>query len=135
MLVGVLVEQCSCGYGGVSIPNIVDLHEKLERAILGSPQSLNAEEVRFLRKRAEWSIEDLAAQLGIETGFVESWEGGSQQIIPTYDLLLRFVVARRSDLQSEIAAEIPNLVGAVEHSVQASYASKSWESKMLACSA
>ena len=94
VLVGVTVYRCpTCGSDEVAIPRLSQLHRAIVRALVAKRGRLSADEIRFLRKRLEWTGVELAARLGVTPDTASRWQTGKRPINPTADRLLRLYVA------------------------------------------
>ena len=94
VLVGIKVYRCpSCGGDAVAIPRLAQLHRAIVRALVAKRGRLSADEIRFLRKRLEWTGVELATRLGVTPDTASRWETGKRPINPTAARLPRLYVA------------------------------------------
>lgn len=79
-------------YGeGVSIQDIKGLHKAIGKAIILSPGSLSAEEIKFLRKEMAMSQVMFSQALKVKEITVRKWESGGNVISGPADRLLRLL--------------------------------------------
>lgn len=67
----------SCGESEIEIPHMEELHLLLAFFIVFQPKSLQADEIRYLRKYLDYSQEEFASKLGVTRVTVTRWETGS----------------------------------------------------------
>lgn len=76
-LVGIKVLNCPrCDVKAPVIPRIEELHRTIAAALLKKPAPLRGDEIRFLRKHAEFPAQDFAALLGITPSHLSRIENG-----------------------------------------------------------
>jgi DNA-binding transcriptional regulator YiaG len=90
-LVDVIVFHCKCGAIVPEIPAVARLHEAIAITLLRKDSLLSGEEIRFLRKMAEYSATKLAAVMGVTKEVMSRWENNKQNIGKESDRFLRFV--------------------------------------------
>lgn len=90
----------------VSIQDIKGLHKAIGLSIIESPNSLTAQEIKFLRKEMDWSQKSLAEMLDVKEITVRKWESDSNTISGTADRLLRVLYKECVDESSSIKALI-----------------------------
>ncbi len=92
-LKNVRVSRCpNCGEWEVEIPRIDELHRLIAKGIVEKRSRLAPPEIRFLRKRLEWSASDFAAAMGSTAETVSRWENGRMPMGAAADRLLRLAV-------------------------------------------
>lgn len=105
------VEVKVCLHCGVETPilrNVVKLHTMIGVALAQQPGRLAGDEVRFLRRRAGFKVNEWASRLGLADATYSRWENGHQVIGTNYDRLARlhFLLAIGDDLGSTLLSEL-----------------------------
>lgn len=75
----------------VAIQDIKGLHKAIGLSIIESPNTLTAQEIKFLRKEMKCSQKAFADHLGMTEVAVRKWESGDNQINGSSDRLLRAI--------------------------------------------
>lgn len=95
-LLGVPYMRCSsCDDDIVVIPHEQQLLDLIAVDLVRSERRLDSNEVRYLRKNAEWTQQELGDSLGVDRVTVNRWEAGEQAPPPHSDLAIRVVWVRR----------------------------------------
>ena len=95
-LLGVPYMRCSsCDDDIVVIPHEQQLLDLIAVDLIRSERRLDSSEVRYLRKNAEWTQQELGDSLGVDRVTVNRWEAGEQSPPPHSDLAIRVVWIRR----------------------------------------
>ncbi len=101
VLQGLRVYVCeSCQEEIPEIPNLLQLHRVIAKALLTKPAVLTGEEVRFLRRHVGLKAKEFADQLGTTPVTVSRWETGAIAIDPKTDRFIRLLCVRK--LEEEI---------------------------------
>lgn len=101
LLQGLRVYVCeSCQSKTPEIPNLLQLHRVIAKALLTKPALLTGPEVRFLRRHVGLKAAEFADQLGTTPVTVSRWETGATPIDPKTDRLIRLLCVRK--LEEEI---------------------------------
>jgi transcriptional regulator with XRE-family HTH domain len=88
-LTNVMVYRCSCGSVSPEIPAIDQLHAMIAVSLLLKETLLSGEEVRFLRKLAGLTQEELAEIMGVHETRPTKWEKDHDPIGKENDRVLR----------------------------------------------
>lgn len=100
-LCDVEVRRCgACGAHEVAIPNIEGLHRAIALHLIQKPRKFTGAEIRFLRKSMGLCGADFAERIGASPSTVSRWEHDHDEIGPTYDRLLRMMVANSTPVES-----------------------------------
>ena len=99
-LMNIDVIHCKeCAAMSPIIPSVLDLYDKLARAVVLKHLPLTGAEARFLRKQLGFASNRWAAYLGVKPETMSRWEQGTQKIGPQVDSLIRLfyvqIVAER----------------------------------------
>jgi len=98
-LLNVEIRTCKeCGEEEVVIPKAEQLRAVVAEKVLEKPGRLAGAEIRFLRKFVGWSGVDFAAHFGVAAETVSRWENDHEPIGPVAERLLRFIVARGTQI-------------------------------------
>jgi putative zinc finger/helix-turn-helix YgiT family protein len=88
----ILVFHCSkCGAIVPEIPDAACLHRLILLDVLKKQTLLSGEEIRFIRKMADYSATELAKVMGVTKNAVSRWENDKKPIGKETDRLLRLV--------------------------------------------
>jgi DNA-binding transcriptional regulator YiaG len=87
----IVVFHCDCGAVVPVIPAAARLHRQIVLDILKKPTLLSAEEIRFLRKMANFNSTELAGVMGVSPVTVTRWEKESFPIGKENDRVLRLI--------------------------------------------
>ena len=98
-LSGILVCRCSrCKSEYPIIPRIVELHSVIAEHLIGKPELLKGEEIRFLRKNAGFAQNEFAALLKETASHFNRIERGTTtHLSPAADKLARAIVTAAKD--------------------------------------
>jgi putative zinc finger/helix-turn-helix YgiT family protein len=91
VLQNIPVYECKCGVVYPIISHMDELHEVIAYAIVTRKESLNGQEIRFLRKMMGMKAVELANVLGVQKQTVSTWENDRKRIGSAYDKLIRFL--------------------------------------------
>lgn len=79
LLRDVEIRRCaSCEETSVVLPALTRLHDAIAREIIEQPRFLLGPEVEFLRKRFDYTLEQLAEELGTSEFFIKAWEANGR---------------------------------------------------------
>jgi putative zinc finger/helix-turn-helix YgiT family protein len=96
VLKGIRVYVCSkCKEKLPEIPNLGQLHQVIAKALLTKDSLLMGPEIRFLRRHMGLKAKEFAELLGTTDVTVSRWETGSNDIDPKTDRLIRLLVVRK----------------------------------------
>ena len=116
MLSKIVVYRCpDCMSMVPEIPAIAQLHRAILMALLGKKFLLSGEEIRFIRKMAGYSLQELSNIMGVHNTNLSKWENSSRPIGKDNDRMLR-LICFSSILQqcvSEVAEADPDFVAKV----------------------
>lgn len=108
----VTIEECpACGERLLGIDRLEQLHEEITHALVFKLGRLTPEEIRFLRKRLDWSGAEFARQMHATPYTVSNWETGKQDMGEKSDLLFRalVVIAKGYKVSLDQMAELVRL--------------------------
>jgi len=93
-LVGIQVRSCRrCGHETPKIPRSVRLSRLIADRLLGRPNRLRGDQVRFLRRQVGFDAKRLATLMGISAEHLSRIENGRTPPSETLDRLARAIVA------------------------------------------
>src|SRR5579871_1014762 len=91
-LENIIVYRCAaCGAIVPEIPAMGELHRMIVLCMMRKPSLLSAQEIKFLRKMARLSGNELAIALGVSASTVSRWENGSRNISKNSDAAIRMI--------------------------------------------
>lgn len=90
-LKNIVVFHCDCGVVVPVIPAAARLHRRIVLDILKKPTLLSGEEIRFLRKMANFNSTELARVMGVHPVSITRWERGPSPISKENDRVLRLI--------------------------------------------
>jgi DNA-binding transcriptional regulator YiaG len=97
-LKGIELIRCEeCGNEDPLIPHANELMDLLAVAVILKPHRLIGEEVRFLRKHAEKTLEEFAKWIKVDKTTLSRWENDQQSIGEQSDQLIRLVAIQLGD--------------------------------------
>jgi len=95
-LIGVEYFKCDvCGEEFYGYGNMIQLHQVIANALITKKGLLTGKEIRFLRKYLGYSGPIFGSLVKYEKETIYRIEGGSQPVTPSYDRLVRFLVASK----------------------------------------
>lgn len=93
-----------CGTAAPRIPRLNDLMRTIVVGLIAKPSELNGDEVRFLRKFMDETIEQFARKLGVHRSHLSRVENGSLAISKQTDRLARtLVLVHKPELLEKMA--------------------------------
>lgn len=96
ILQGLRVYVCSsCQAETPEIPNLLQLHQVIAKALLTKPATLTGPEIRFLRRHVGLKAAEFAEQLGTTPVTVSRWETKANAIALKTDRLIRLLCVRK----------------------------------------
>jgi DNA-binding transcriptional regulator YiaG len=93
----------SCGGQTLESALVERILYNIERDIMLSGKLLSGPEIRFLRKRCDWTQQEFADHLKVSRGTVADWERGADAISSHSDHAVRYIVVGRRRLGSAAA--------------------------------
>jgi transcriptional regulator with XRE-family HTH domain len=99
-LYGIIQYKCkNCDEGGPEIPKIEELHLVIGRTLVCKEHSLNAQEIKFLRKELGLKGKEMAELLSVTPQEYSKWENSKDVISSGYDTKLRLIYVLNADHQ------------------------------------
>lgn len=99
-LYGIIQYKCKdCGEGGPEIPKIEELHLVIGRLLVCKEHSLNAQEIKFLRKELGLKSKEMAELLSVSPQEYSKWENSKDIISTVFDTKLRLIYVLNADYQ------------------------------------
>jgi putative zinc finger/helix-turn-helix YgiT family protein len=96
LLKGIRVFTCAaCGEETPEIPNLLQLHRVIAKAVLTKDTLLTGAEIRFLRRYMGLKAKAFAELMGTTDVTVSRWETQANPIDPQTDRLIRLLVVRQ----------------------------------------
>lgn len=97
-LVGIVVYTCPvCRVEAPVIPRTGDLHELIAQSLVEKKSSLQADEVRFLRKNSGFQANEFASLMGVSATYYSKVENGHEKLSPSVDKLARIISTSASE--------------------------------------
>jgi putative zinc finger/helix-turn-helix YgiT family protein len=94
------------------IPAVGSLLKVVLLAIAEKPARLEGREIRFLRRQAGFTQQQLSGMLGVDKSTISKWENGEDPIGPTSDRLLRTIAICQGDPSK--AQDVINTFAAID---------------------
>ena len=92
VLHGIEILHCKkCGNDDPIIPNLSDLMRLLAVEVVGKPERLAGEEIRFLRKYLRMTGEEFSRLLDIDKTTLSKWENDADRVGDQSDRLIRIM--------------------------------------------
>ena len=92
VLHGIEIVHCKkCGNDDPIIPNLSDLMRFLAVEVLGKPERLAGEEIRFLRKYLRMTGEEFSRLLDVDKTTLSKWENDADKVGEQSDRLIRIM--------------------------------------------
>jgi transcriptional regulator with XRE-family HTH domain len=117
VLMNIVVYNCACGVIVPEIPFIHNLHRFIMAHLLLKETLLSGEEIRFIRKMADYSATELANTIGVSKVALSRWENG-RKVQKNIDRLIRLVCFTRMLEDAAKRAGLPDLDGSVARVVE-----------------
>lgn len=91
-LEGVNVCRCDkCGGEAINIPAIVEMNNRIGKALIRKRALLNGAEIKYLRKNMGFTGKALAEAMHLDNATISRWEAGKQKVSESHDILLRLI--------------------------------------------
>jgi len=118
-LANVPVWRCANGHEELEIPAVDELHDLLADVIIRKAVPLVGQEVRFLRKRLEFTAQQFAVRIGVTPVHLSRLENGRRALQRQMDLLVRLYCAHllAQKRQQPCPAELTSILAQLESGV------------------
>lgn len=88
------IYRCKCGESA-AIPQPLNIHRTIAKALLMRKTPLSGKEIRFLRKHMGMKAIEFAKRLGVDNSTVSRWENGKDNPSDAADRVIRLSCAVR----------------------------------------